>query len=279
MNIIKSETVKLKAKRAFIKHGTCSRTFYFLLSREFGNIKDKEGQALDPLAGGILQQGYECGMLWGASLAVGAESFKRNNNLQLAIPLAIQATQHIMKSFENRTKTIECEEITRTDFNNKWSFAKYMLSGKFVSCFTLTGKWAPEAIYAAKEGLSSKPIFKSLQPIPISCASEVVKKMGGSDEEMAMVAGFAGGMGLSGSGCGALAACIWKTILELVKKGNWKYSMSDPVTEGILKKFYDITDYKMECHEICGKRFNSIDEHTEFIKEGGCNQLINMLSE
>ncbi len=93
-----------------------------------------------------------------------------------------------------------------------------------------------------------------------------------------MVAGFAGGLGLSGSGCGALAATIWKTILELVKKGKWKYSMSDPVTEKILNKFYEATDYKIECHEICGKRFNSIDEHTEFIKNGGCEKLINILS-
>lgn len=103
--------------------------------------------------------------------------------------------------------------------------------------------------------------------------------MGGNAEEISMVAGWAGGMGLSGNACGALAASIWKTILELVKKENWKYSMSDPVTEKLLKKFYEFTDYKMECHEICGKRFNSIDEHTEFIKTGGCKKLINVLSE
>lgn len=176
MNVIKSEKVKLKAKRAFIKQGTCSRTFFFLLSREFKNPKEAEGQALDPLAGGILQQGYQCGMLWGASMAVGAESFRRSKNQGQSIALAIQATQHIMKSFENRTKTIECEEITKTDFNNKWSYAKYMLSGKFVSCFTLTGKWAPEAIQAANEGLSIEPTLHTHQAV--SCASEVVKKNG-----------------------------------------------------------------------------------------------------
>ena len=46
--------------------------------------------------------------------------------------------------------------------------------------------------------------------------------MGGSEEEIAMVAGFAGGLGLSGNGCGALSAAIWKTILELVRKENWR---------------------------------------------------------
>ncbi len=276
MNVIKSETVKLKAKRTFIKKGTCSRTFFYILNREFGFPVDNEEQAVDPLAGGILQQGYQCGMLWGASMAVGAEAYRRSNSLEKAIPLAIQATQHIMESFVNRTKTIECEEITKTDFNNKWSFAKYMLSGKFVHCFKLTGKWAPEAIQAAKVGLSIEPTIQSKQPI--SCASEVVKKLGGSEREQAMVAGFAGGLGLSGSGCGALAAAIWKTIFELVKKDKWKYSLSDPVTEEILNQFYEVTDYKMECREICGQHFTTIDEHTEFIKNGGCKKLIDVMS-
>ncbi len=72
-----------------------------------------------------------------------------------------------------------------------------MLSGKFVSCFTLTGKWAPEAIKAANEGLSVEQT--DLPQHCKSCASEVIKKMGGSEEEMAMVAGFAGGLGLSGN--------------------------------------------------------------------------------
>lgn len=65
MKRIKSEGVKLKAKRTFIKKGTCSRTFFYLLDREFGYPLDDEEKAVDPLAGGILQQGYQCGMLWG----------------------------------------------------------------------------------------------------------------------------------------------------------------------------------------------------------------------
>ena len=103
--------------------------------------------------------------------------------------------------------------------------------------------------------------------------------MGGNEEEMVMVAGFAGGLGLSGNGCGALSAAIWMTVLELVRKENWKPSFSDQVTEKILKKFYKATDYEMECHKICGKRFKTIDEHTEFIKNGGCDKLIKVLAQ
>jgi len=62
------------AKRVFLKKGTCSQTLCFLLDREFGHLQENEERATDPLAGGLLQQGHQCGMLWGAALAAGAES-------------------------------------------------------------------------------------------------------------------------------------------------------------------------------------------------------------
>ena len=51
-----------------------------------------------------------------------------------------------------------------------------MFSGKFFSCFKLAGKWAPDAITAAYEGLSIEK--KGSDESPVSCASEVVRKMG-----------------------------------------------------------------------------------------------------
>ncbi|KAF5416776.1 MAG: hypothetical protein C5S38_02510 [Candidatus Methanophagaceae archaeon] len=276
MNIIKSKKLKLRTKRVFLTKGTCSHTLFYILNRQFGNPREQEERAIDPLAGGILQQGYQCGMLWGASMAVGAEAYRKFKDSGQAIAVAVRATKQLMESFKKRTNCIDCEDFTKTDFKNKWSFAKYMLSGKFLSCFKLASKWAPEAIQAAKEGLSFEQTDLTQQSI--SCASEVVKKMGGSKEEMLMVAGFAGGLGLSGNGCGALSAAIWKTILELIKKDNWKTTLSDPDSERILKKFYEVTDYEMECYKICGKRFKTIDDHTEFIKNGCCDKLINVLA-
>jgi len=45
-----------------------------------------------------------------------------------------------------------------------------------------------------------------------------------------------------------------------------------------LKKFYEATDYEMECNKICGRHFKTIDEHTEYIKKGGCDKLIEVLA-
>jgi len=277
MNTIKTEITKLKTKRVFLRKGTCSRAFFYILNREFGYPIENEEKAIDPLAGGILQQGYQCGMVWGASMAIGAESLRMIDKQGKAIGLAIIATQHIIDSFVSRTKSIECEEITNCDWSSKKSMAKYFLSGKFVSCYILSGKWAPEALMAAKEGLSA-----DIDEIPsdsISCASELAKKMGASKEEMLMLAGFAGGLGLSGNGCGALAAAIWMNTLSRVKNESYKASMSDPIAEKIINSFYEVTDYEIECSKICGKKFNTLEEHTKFIQNGGCKDLINTIAE
>ena len=103
--------------------------------------------------------------------------------------------------------------------------------------------------------------------------------MGGSEEEMVMVAGFAGGYGLSGNACGALGAAIWMKTLSRVREQNYKYSLSDPKLVKIMETFFDETGYKMECWKICGQKFKAINEHTEFIKSGGCGKLINSLAQ
>ena len=263
------------AKRVFLKKGTCSQTLCFLLDREFGHLKQNEERATDPLAGG-LQGGHQCGMLWGAALAVGAESFRRHPDRDQAIGAAMAATRHLVESFERRAKSVNCRDITGCDFTSRSGLWKAFLLGRFIRCFRLEAKWAPEAIRAAREGLDRAHADPS--SAPVSCASEVAKKMGASDEEMVMVAGFAGGIGLSGHGCGALGAAVWVTVLGLVKKSDWKYSLTDPVVGGIINKFREATAAEMECHKITGKRFQTTDEHTEFIKNGGCAKLILVLA-
>ena len=277
MKAIKSMKIRRDTKRVFFKLGTCSRTFFYLLNREYGFPRENEERAADPLAGGILQQGYQCGMLWGASLAVGAESFRRCGDRDRGAALAIKATQHIMESFMKRAKSADCSDITNCDFSSKLSMTKYFFSGKFLSCFKLADKWAPDAIESASEGLSLEQSGLSLQPM--SCSSEVVRRMGGHDEEMVMVSGFAGGLGLSGNGCGALSAAIWMNTLARVRGQNYKMSFSDPRTEKILLAFYEATGYEMECSKICGRRFETMNDHTEFIKNGGCDKLIQVLAD
>jgi hypothetical protein len=57
----------------------------------FGHPMKIEEEASAPLAGGMMNHGFQCGMLWGASLAAGAEAYgvlgrDRRLKLQLSWP-------------------------------------------------------------------------------------------------------------------------------------------------------------------------------------------------
>lgn len=279
MEIVKPKKVRRDFKSVFMKKGTCSQALFYILNREFGYLKENEERASDPLAGGIMQRGHQCGMLWGSALAAGAESFRRRgDNREQAIGMAIMATQNLMESFTKRTNTANCREITGCDWKSPLSIAKYFLTGRIFTCFNLAAKWAPEAIRAAAEGLS--PDQMALSEQPISCASEVVKKMGASDEEMVLVAGFAGGIGLSGNACGALGAAIWMHTLIWCKKhpGKTPPYFNSPNTKNTLKAFDEATNAEILCHKIAGRYFKTIGEHSEFIKNNGCDKLLQVLA-
>lgn len=271
-----SEVLAQDAKKVFRKLGTCSRTFFYLLNRELGEPMETEERAADPLAGGIMQMGYQCGMLWGASLAVGAEAFRVCAHRSQAISVSVEATRLLMDSFEKHESTTQCREITRCDFKSKLSFAKYMISGRFLHCFQLAEDWAPEAVDNAKKALEAKSHnFEHA----MSCATEVARKMGASEKEMVMVAGFAGGLGLSGSGCGALSAAIWMTALNWCREHKAGSATEDPKTKQLMRAFRVFTDEKILCEDISQTHFNSVKEHTDYLKNDGCSELIDELSQ
>jgi hypothetical protein len=103
--------------------------------------------------------------------------------------------------------------------------------------------------------------------------------MGGSEEDMAIVAGFAGGIALSGSGCGVLAAAIWMKTLQWLKDNpDKKSAFPNPVSKTVLEKFMEVAEYEFECPKLSGKKFNSVKEHTEFVRSGGCAKIIEVLA-
>jgi len=278
------ETVKkkLNPRKAFWQCGTCSQAMFHLLNHEFENVKPQEEKASDMLAGGIAQKGHQCGMIWGGSLAIGTESFRKYDDKNKAIAMSINASKLLVDSFHKRTHTINCRDISKVDWDNKFEFAIYMLKTiaqgfVFSPCFNLIVKWTPEAIQAANKGLAENIINN--QPC-YSCSTEVVKKMGGTEEESIMVAGFAGGIGLSGNACGALSAAIWYKMLQWSKNNQGKSPsmFNNPDAKKVLRTFYMQTDSEMLCNKICNRSFNTIDEHSDYIKTGGCDKLIEALS-
>lgn len=269
-------------KKVFRKCGTCSRTFFHILDREFGQSKDREECAADLLAGGLRNTGHQCGMIWGATLAAGAQSFRRHPVRDHAIASAITSSEDILESFVATAGNADCREITGCNLNSVFGMlsfgAKTILTGMEKSlCFNLAERWAPEAVRAAEQGLSRDPVYS--QP-PVCCATEVARKMGGSEEELVTVAGLSGGIGLSGNACGALGAAIWMKTLAWCRAHPGKtppYFFNCDINR-IMKAFDSATGGEILCHSICDKHFGTIDEHTAYVKNGGCSRLIDVLS-
>lgn len=272
------------AKKVFMQCGTCSQTFGHLLNSAFQHHNELAEKALDPLAGGIINQGHQCGMLWGSALAIGAESYRRYQDIDKAVAAAMIASQYVMHSFTRQTGTPNCKEITGYDLSTMRGMVGYMIKTfwkgmKNSPCFNMAEEWAPDAIQSAEEGLEDEHI--SAIPHACSCATEVAKRMGASEEEAVMVAGFAGGIGLSGQACGALGAAIWMKTLAWCKAHPGKSPPFFGNADGkkLLKSFREETQGEMLCSEITGRNFNTVDEHTSFVKNGGCARIIEVLSE
>jgi len=272
----KSKLVSKKAKKLLTKLG-CTGALFHILNEEFGYHLTTEVNATMPLCGGIMQQGYQCGMIWGTALGIGAESYHSCKNIDKAICLAINTTSNLLELFLKTAKKINCRDITKCDWTKKSGWIKYFITGKQLTCSRLIGKWAAEAVQSADKILSQNK-NNSSQPC-ISCASEVAEKMGASDEEIVMVAGFAGGIGLSGNACGALSAAIWIKSLAWSRNNPNKFTLQTPETKKILNAFRDETGSVFLCNKITGQYFKSTDEHTKFIKNGGCNKLIDVIAQ
>ena len=263
---------------AFMKGRACSDTIFHVLDRVYDNPMKQEEKASMTFAGGIMQHGYQCGMIWGATLAAGAQAHQLYGPGPQAEVSAIMAAQEIVESFRAQNNHINCLEITDLDKSStNWQQIYYFLiKGGTIGCFRRAAKYAPAAFSAINSALSENQI-EDPSP-PVSCTAMLAQKMGASELHTVMAAGLAGGIGLCGGGCGALGAAIWIIGLNSLKEGADKIDFKNPKALEAIDRFMKCTDYKFECSEIVGRRFENIDDHAEYLRSGGCSKIIETLA-
>ena len=76
MTKAKSGISSMGTVSTFLKGRACSDTLSHVLNRAFDHPLKLEERAAMPFAGGIMQHGYQCGMIWGATLAAGAQAYR-----------------------------------------------------------------------------------------------------------------------------------------------------------------------------------------------------------
>lgn len=236
-----------------------------------------EERAADPLAGG-LQQGYQCGMLWGAALAAGAQAYRIWGATPQAQAKAMIASQKIVESFRTQNKNINCLEITEIDLSSPTMrmVARYLIkSSAKGSCFGMAARSASAALREINATFSDNHFQAPIAPV--SCATMLAQKMGASELHTVMATGFAGGIGLSGGGCGVLGAAIWLHGMKLLEKGG-TIGYNAPYASDITDKFLESSDYEFECAKIVGRQFEYVDDHADHLHKGGCSKIIEALT-
>jgi hypothetical protein len=259
-----------------------------VVDRSFDHPLKLEEEATALLAGGLLQQGYQCGMLWGAALSAGARAYQLLGAGAQAETAAILASQKMVASFRTLTRDeINCLEITDLNWkgqNQALPVLKFFLKGGPIGCFSMAAKYAPlvfrDINSVLSAGLVAEPVARPVAapPCPVSCAAMLAQKVGASELHSVMAAGFAGGIGLSGGACGALGAAVWIILMKSSKEGSGTSGFENPRANAALDDFVRLADYEFECAKITGRRFENVNEHAAYVQAGGCAKIIDGLA-
>jgi Putative redox-active protein (C_GCAxxG_C_C) len=249
-----------------------------VLDNAFGHPLKLEEHAVMPLAGGIMQHGYQCGMIWGATLAAGAEGYRRFGATPQAEARAVIAARGIVEAFRDRNAHINCLEITEIDRTSSGMqmFMYFLVKGGTIGCLRRAAKYAPAALEEIETAFS-EPDIEAVSP-PVSCAALLARQMGMSDMHAVMAAGLAGGIGLCGGACGALGAALWIIGVKTPGESGGKVDFKSPRAEAAIERFMECTDYEFECSNIVGRKFEGVRDHAEYLRNGGCSELIEALA-
>lgn len=239
---------------------------------------EREETAAIPLAGGIMQHGYQCGMIWGAALAAGAQAYRLFGPSYQAETRAMLAAQRLLETFRARNNTTNCLDITGLDRSSspREMTIYFFLKGGVIRCSHMTARYAREAFHEINAALAEEQIEAPAPPV--SCAAMVAEKMGISDVHTVMAAGLGGGIGLSGGACGALGAVLWIREMHNLKEGAGNFDFQNPRGLATIDPFLKCTDGEFACSNIVGRRFQDIADHAAFVRNGGCAHVIDVLA-
>ena len=74
------------------------------------------------------------------------------------------------------------------------------------------------------------------------------------------------------------SAAIWLNSLAWARENPGKTPYKNPAAKQTLAAFQEATGGEMLCHKICGRRFETLEEHAAFVQHGGCEKLLDVLA-
>jgi hypothetical protein len=268
----------------------CSEVLFTLLNRGANIELQAEEQAAHALCGGVLSQGHACGQLWGAALATAVRAQKSFLAPATSGAATLYVTCRLADEFQPVAGSLDCREIIERSLTTRWAKIKYVFSGKPQVCRAIAVKWAPSADELIDKFLGEFD-SRTLATAPANCAMRTMCALG-FEKDAVLAAGFAGGVGLKGNVCGALAAgCLalglrfyrrrhgprdsaLKAILQEAGIGETSTKAATRLFDAFIGRYGTLL-----CSKLTRRKFNSVDDHSKFVAEGGCCDLITSISE
>ncbi len=190
------------------------------------------------------------------------------------------AAQRIVEAFRTRNKSINCREITGIDLLSPkpQMIVRFLIkSAPKGSCLGMAARCAKASFREINAALSEAQV--ETPPAPVSCTAMLAQRMGASDMHVVMAAGLAGGIGLSGGACGALGAAIWMSGVNSLKEGASQIDNKASEVSNAIERFSNCTGGEFECSKIAGRKFESIADHANYLRNGGCSKILEVLTD
>lgn len=279
-------------KKEFMRRFSCSETMLTLLGKAEGKERKIYEEASNPLCAGFLvEMNGICGQIWGGALAAGIRAAERIEDPVKAANKAMEATKAILETYRSSGDPEDCDSITDL---KSWDLMKFMAKGDMDICHGHMIEFAPRFHDQINEVLDSPSAEESKER---NCAMEAyeraVKTLGLKEyTDPVVVAGFSGGIALSGNVCGALAATVYAMLIKYFTDRNKpRQSMLRANLQGMnigtgwFKPMQDLSrTFQSElkgkkCMDITGRTFEKAGDLTTYLNEGNCDPVMNKLDE
>lgn len=252
-------------------------------------------QAIHAFSGGFMHRGHACGLLTGAVLAAGFVARARFDDDAIRSGAALHAAMKLAEAYPDLTSSIDCREITEVSLLKLSGRLRYFRQGQGRTCGRLHLRWAPRA-----QRLIDKSLMEFEEHMPAgSCANcavrtmrELTSSVGMKTGDSVLVAGFAGGVGLCGNVCGALAAGVFAMSAgyylgreEKKRDSRLRGSLEELVgakyrAAATRLRLDFVGEFGSElCVEITERRFQDAADHSMFVEQGGCENVTNFVAD
>jgi hypothetical protein len=281
------------AKRWWLNCVSCSEASMTTQLRSVGADHQVFEQAAHRLSGGFMHSGRGCGLLTGSILAAGVLARQRFDDDDTAIAAAMSTACRLAKAFPDFTGSVNCGEITGDDLTTIGGRLRYLGTGSGSRCGHHHLKWGSHATGLIEESLSE---FEDGAPERecANCAVATLRRLatavGMEPRDTVLVAGLAGGVGLLGNVCGALASGVYAiSAAEYIhsdteSRDSWLRGGLQELTGSAYRgepsrlRLAFIDEFGSElCLDIVGRLFRDGDDHSEYIADGGCRDVIHFV--